>query len=993
MTITPVAAAPRAARAGRREALALLTLWTAGVTWPLLAALAADVPALLARRASPVDLLALAVVPALVLPLALEALLALLVVGDRALGRALRAATLWLLATAALLHVSSRALPRDEGVSGDVLAVLCAVLGAGATAALFRFPGLRSGLARLSPVALLVPLLFLARGEVRELLASGSAAAGLAPVVLVIADELPLESLLDESGGVDSALAPQLHGLARRGLLCRNATTVHEDPQAALAALLTGQRRGASGDPAPTLFTLLGTTHQPVVWGPQARALAPSGLLLGHRAPPGRLSADAVAAWARAILPPPFDRLARQSPGAWQAPDPGQLPPASTVRPPVPAPGLPRPEAFRDWLAHIDSNVGPPLAVIHTGLPSRPWNHLPDGRRYAVTPEVAGLVDGQWSDAPWPAAQGLQRHLLQVALLDRLLGELVAALDERGLAERAVIVVTATGGASFAPGQHLVTPTVAAAPQVLSVPLVIIAPADARVVAGSGSDRNLELIDVLPTLADLLGRPADPAWDGESLFSDAPPPAFKTADRRAGPPTVLAGDAPRSRPAVARRVELLGRDADAAAVLALSPAPELVGARLAELGLAGLHPATAQVHSVTGAEDELPCLLRGAVLASHARDLPDLVAVALNGTIVAATGTLDRPGLQVGFEALLPPEAFASEGAKKLALFAPGRDGRLLALDVVTWVLARDERGDEQILGSNGRVLSVRPGAIGAFLDQAERLPGGVRLLGWAGDRLLSRPADMLLVFVGERFVLADGTGVERAELPVVLGDPALRHAGFDFEVPLELLGPAHASATRVFAVVDDVACELLSQHAARWLTEVTWRVEGELLLGSDGATARLGEPSLWGTVERVEIRGDRLLLQGWAADVAAQGEPAAVDEILVLADGASVASIAPGTSARSVADLLGGVEVHRAGFQGELLLSWIAGDPKGRLLVVARRGERASLLRGAPASAWALLEEVKDPGDEGDDATGHAPAATSDGTTDAPGSLDDGDG
>lgn len=932
------------------DALALLTLWTAGVSWPLLMELAADGPALVAREATTAKLLGLGVGVALLLPAGIAGLLHLSHTPGGAPLRVLRPALVCALLAAVLLHLANLSLPEGEGVSGDVLVVLSALLAGGLGAAYLRFEAVRRALAWGSPVALVVLGAFLLDRDVRGLLGGLDRAPAAAPVVMVVLDEVSMDSLLDEQDGIDRALLPHFAALADRGVLFRNASTVHEDPVAALAALLTGQRLGADGEPAEDLFTLLGSTHRPYVWGHLARLACPVPLLAGHGAPPGRLTRDASSAWARAVLPPPFDDVAAPAAGRWRPPGAGGPPIVTTPRPPSPTNGLDRVESFREFTAALSDDDGPLLAVIHSRLPARPWNHLPGDARYAITGEVDGLVEGQWSESAWPAARGEQRQLLQLLAADELLGDLLATLQKRELLERAVFVVTATGGASFAPGAHLAVPSLSSAPEVLSVPLIVAAPSLADR-AGTASDRNVELFDVLPTLAELLARPVDPAWDGISLFSDTAPPPFKTADRVHGPAVVLSGEPPRDRPARDRRIDLFGRDVGRDGLWGLSPIPELVGRTVEQLAVSGLHRSTAQVHGVSGGEGELPLLLRGQVMANDVRDLPDVVVVAVNGRVVGATGTEPGTGPQASFGVLLPPHAFEGGGTQRIGLYATAPDGSLAVLDVVVWQLVEGEGGDvHQLVGSNGRVLTVRAGAFDAVLDAAEPVSDGVRLEGWSMDRLLKRPADSILVFVDDEFVRASATGMERADLVSAHGDDAMRYAGFDFVLPRELLAPDFMSRTRVFAVVDDLATELRSGKNARWLTHVTWHLEGRELVGTDGRRVTVGDANLWGTLEEARVEGDHLTLSGWAVDV---GASAPVDELLVMVDGDSLISFAPGGQERLVASLLGGVEVADAGFSGSLPLSWCDGVPEGRIVMLAIRGDRASRLQSGPEAAW----------------------------------------
>lgn len=939
------------ALSARTEALALVSLWTAGVSWPLLSSAAGDVPSLLTRGIGPASLLALALMPSLLAPALMLGLLAL----ARSMGgplRSLPAAVTGLLLAASLLHVFARLLPANAEISGDVLLVLSALLAGGATAAWLRWPALRRLAARLSPVALLVPALFLWDPAMRPLFTRPAGAPAAAPVVLLVFDDLPMDSLLSLDGGIEPGLFPNLRRLAADGLLFRNASTVDERPERALEALVTGQRRGRDGEPGQTLFSLLGSTHEPVVFGSAARKLCHADLLDGHGPPPGTLLGDAIARWARVILPRPFDQVVAPLPGAWQPPDARRRadpPPPQHRRPPEPRAELSRPELVHAFGSALAGGGRPPVALLHSSLSALPWTWLPDGKHYASLAQPEGLENGLWTEQSWPPVVALQRHLLQLGLMDELLGKVLDDLQAADLYDDALIVFCATRGASFAPGTRLSRPGPVSAPDVLSVPLIVKAPA-LWAQKGNATDRNVELIDILPTLAELLHRPVDPVWDGSTMLTDAPAPLFKSCTLSAGPPVVIPGLVASPRPALEARARAFGPSPAWAQVEGLSPQAGLTGVAVSGRNLAGLNPSTAQLYGVTGGESEATCLLRGQLLLPQGGPLPQLVAVAVDHVLAGATRTHRLPGGQAAFEILVPALARGT-GSAHLALYAPDPDGDLALIEVVDWTVETDEQGlVTELLGSNGRRASVRPRALQGFLDQAEQDTGGVRMQGWAVDRLTSRTADTLLVFVENRFVFAGTTGVERPELLPGLGDERLLGAGFDALVPTELLGPRHVARTTLYAVVDDVAMALPASRGGRWLLETTWTLDGERLLGSDERSLTLADPDLWGTVEQAEIRDERLWIFGWSVDVSS---PAPVDEILVLVDGRSVHGFLPGTGGRPVADILGGREVPGAGFLGEFPVAWCEGDPVGRITVVARVGQRAAVLRFAGAAAW----------------------------------------
>ena len=88
------------------------------------------------------------------------------------------------------------------------------------------------------------------------------------PIVMVIFDELPLRSLLDRSGNIDSDRFPNFADLANDATWFRNARTVSETTQYATPAILTGtypkadqSKIAAFSDYPENLFTWLRNSH------------------------------------------------------------------------------------------------------------------------------------------------------------------------------------------------------------------------------------------------------------------------------------------------------------------------------------------------------------------------------------------------------------------------------------------------------------------------------------------------------------------------------------------------------------------------------------------------------------------------------------------------------------------------------------------------------------------------------------------------------------
>ncbi len=88
------------------------------------------------------------------------------------------------------------------------------------------------------------------------------------------------------------------------------------------------------------------------------------------------------------------------------------------------------------------------LYYAHVPLPHIPYQYYPSGRQYLGWGGLEGQEDELWFDQAL-AEQGYQRHLFQVEYVDRLLGHLLDRLEQVGILDEAILVVTADHGASF----------------------------------------------------------------------------------------------------------------------------------------------------------------------------------------------------------------------------------------------------------------------------------------------------------------------------------------------------------------------------------------------------------------------------------------------------------------------------------------------------------------------------------------------------------------
>jgi hypothetical protein len=699
--------------------LHLLVLFAFALARPLFELLERNPEFLIAHRADTLDLWLLAAMLVLGVPLATAAVIEGVCRLNASAGRAVHLVAVALLVTALFVPPFDRALESREAV---------AVMGAGLAGIAFTvayafMAPIRSFLTVLSPAILLFPLLFLSSSSIAGLgksgVANGAVSAQVenpAPVVFVIFDALPLTSLLDTTGAIDARRTPHLAALAREGHWFRNATTVATFTDYAVPALLTGryarwQRQPTAAEYPQNLFTLLGESHVLNVFEPNTRlcptALCGDGPLAATRGVRlAAIASDLVIVAQHLVRPgrfgislPAVDNTWRDFAGsagvggtAWRQRvrkhryDPDWL--------------------FRRFLEGVRESRRPGLHFLHLPVPHSPYRYLPSGRNYRHSPRafdalvrVRGrreLVD------EWAVTQLLQAHLLQVGYADRLLGELVDHLKREGLYDRALLVVASDHGVALRPGvpRRELARNNGNAAEILPVPLIIRIPGQHE---GSVSDRNVETIDVLPTILGALGTRAPEPLDGHSLLrrNDVPRTiklvALKTVTSETG---VAARD---GEPRRKLRIERFGaKIPGGAAVVAdiyarfrletgpdalfsVGPNRDLLGRTLDELPLA-VSPVVAlelrnadDYEHVDPASDFVPANVAGTLRDATIGDAPLELVVALDRRIFAVTQTLALVDGAAPFTALLPDGAF-QPGANPIEVFVVrrGEAGRFL---------------------------------------------------------------------------------------------------------------------------------------------------------------------------------------------------------------------------------------------------------------------------------------------------------------------------
>lgn len=175
------------------------------------------------------------------------------------------------------------------------------------------------------------------------------------------------------------------------------------------------------------------------------------------------------------------------------------------------------------WLESLSSQQAarPQFLYLHYMEPHSPYQPSEPFRSRFIKPAegideaTANQKVGRMNFAAvtWREVQ-LLRSLYdgEVASVDAELRELFTVLERRGFLEHAIVVITADHGEEFKEHGRMAH-GYALYDESIRVPLIILAPGhQPRVV-----EENVSLVDVAPTILDLLTLPPEPAFEGRSL--------------------------------------------------------------------------------------------------------------------------------------------------------------------------------------------------------------------------------------------------------------------------------------------------------------------------------------------------------------------------------------------------------------------------------------------------------------------------------------------
>jgi hypothetical protein len=393
-----------------------------------------------------------------------------------------------------------------------------------------------------SPIVLLFPSLFLVRTwDVRPI--SPATAKPLPqvhdpdrkgpPLFFIVLDELNLDVLLTEEGQLDEQRFPNLTRLAGESYWFPQAWANGDATNRSLPVLLTGDYPLGKSPAYPyyphNLLRLLGSRYEVYAYeSTESRFCEPAhfhclGAIRGGTA--GRLNflRDTLYLYLAGVVPDGVDLGLPDVRRTWG--------PFRNARGLIQA-HRQRFQKFLGTVARLDraTNVA---FIYHHLLPHSPYILDADG---IITEAEPDFFDARFKGNVQLLDDLAARYRSQTEYVDKELGRFVEALRAKGLYDQSLLVITSDHGASYlpeAPGRALteVDGVPVNAELMLRVPLLIKLPFQAQ---GVVSDREVQHIDLVPTIADILELEMTWKPAGRSVFAPGAGPRPLVVDTQGG---------------------------------------------------------------------------------------------------------------------------------------------------------------------------------------------------------------------------------------------------------------------------------------------------------------------------------------------------------------------------------------------------------------------------------------------------------------------------
>ena len=672
-------------------------------------------------------------------------------------------------------------------------------------------------------LVVVTPMIFSFGGDVRQILLPHQMADDLIaekpidknPVVILVLDELPLMSLLDSEGNINSERFPNFANFSSQSNWYRYASTVAESTLNAVPAILTGQLTVTNDSKLPlaanypvNLFTLLSPSHE--VNGYETFThMCPEDLCKSLKPDWKMIAEDTLVVFAHNTAPEQYRQDLPEIDNKWvgylrKDGESRDLHNDQTVHPHHRY--KLRMEKFGEFLSELEDIDPASLNYLHFLMPHSPWMYLPDGRTYSqaeiraftgiVPPGTPGIkIKGQLYSEPHLIEQAHQRHLLQMGYVDGLLGDVFSVLQSRQMFDDALIVVMADHGVSFRPGESLRQATEASFQDILSVPLFIKYPGQKQ---GEINLQAARSIDVLPTVLDALDYEFNPfEFEGKSLLQAVDSEQITLSLARDTGEILeypFADFKARLEESVKNRQKAL-TEGSFDEIYALNEASlfgiavqELPAENPVEYTLNLDHPHLYDDVMLSG--NSIPVLIRANRSVWPENPSKKTVAVSVNG-IIRGVSLLQRiETVEFDFQVLVAPESFRG-GANSIRFYQVNKAAGTASLSPILFesnsqaelIRKTDNALSLDLDGSQFEVVDTgRYGEIRLILDNKTNQ---VRLTGWSFDSSKGRVATEIFFFAGDKQIASVKPHARYPKAQELTGFANAKYSGFNLILPI----------------------------------------------------------------------------------------------------------------------------------------------------------------------------------------------------------------
>jgi Sulfatase len=478
------------------------------------------------------------------------------------------------------------------------------------------------------------------------------------PVVVVVLDEFATDTLVTPGGDIDAKRYPNFAALAKTSTWFYNGHTIYDSTFKSVPAILDARmpRPRTAADVRshqPSVFHLMNKLGYGVIKVESGTALCPPWICPG----------------ARTRRPGVLSRLA----------------------------GGGRPARLHRWIGALRRRPEPTFYFHHALLPHEPWLYLPSGHqnRPKGNDPIPGINRPGGFHLPGLTDHNHLRHLLQVGYVDRELGLIMRRMRRTGIFDDALLIVVADHGYSFdlnVPGRRQVRED--NIEEIAPVPYFVKTPGQRE---GAVDDSLVRTLDVVPTIADVLGTEVYWRHQGHSAFSDVTRARKRVEVPRRDFSRVISISRDDLEPARERvrdrRAAKFGTGAESerafgdpwASAYRIGPHPELLDRPVRPARVPRSRRIRARVENEQLLEDVdpeeplFPTRVAGRLRGGRGGEVRDL-ALAVNGRIAAVGRSFRLRGRAPEFFSLVVPNSALRAGANAVALFEVARDGSIALL-------------------------------------------------------------------------------------------------------------------------------------------------------------------------------------------------------------------------------------------------------------------------------------------------------------------------